>query len=48
MEYKDWIIYKRHDIKKYYAYNYKKDEYINPIFSTVKHLIKFINNNYKL
>ena len=48
MNYKEWIIYKRHDIKKYYAYNPITNKYINPIFDKVKHLIEFINNNYKL
>jgi len=42
--YKGWLIKKRHDINKLYAYNLAKDIYINPLFKEWSTLKRFINN----
>ena len=42
--YKGWLIKKRHDLNKLYAYNLAKDIYINPLFKDWSLLKRFIDN----
>jgi len=42
--YKGWLIKKRYDVNKLYAYNLAKDIYINPLFKNWPLLKKFIDN----
>ena len=41
--YKGWLIKKRHDLNKLYAYNLAKDIYINPLFKDWSLLKRFID-----